>query len=239
MVWTPVRILTLLALVVPWLGGCDRQDLSSSTPPSAPPPITAEVPRDVEKEGRHALIAAVDRILDSLAQANIAFNAPASMNLTESTQIHLLLSLEQSIEDLHKALTQAGDKQGAQIRVAERMEAHLTGQNFRITAITPEEQAITSKGVTEWEWEVKPTTPGRHNLHLTLTALFAVDGNSTRRSIRTFDKTIEVEITWSQQISEFVINNWQWLWAAILLPLIGWLWKRRKGHGVQAGDTDT
>ena len=184
-------------------------------------------------------ISTVDRILDSFAQANIAFNAPPSMNLRESAQIQLLLSLERSIEDLRKTLTQAGDKEGAQIRVSDRMEARLTGQNFQITAVTPEEQAISSKDVTEWKWEVKPTTPGRHSLHLTLTALFAVDGNSTRRAIRTFDKTIEVDVTWSQQISGFVLNNWQWLWAAILVPLIGWLWKRRMSRGARTGDTDT
>ena len=102
--------------------------------------------------------------------------------------------------------------------------------SFSSTAITPEEQAITSAGVTEWKWEVKPTTRGRHYLHLTLTALFHVDGAPTRRALRTFDKIIEVEVTWGQQASEFLGNNWQWLWAAILIPLAGWLWKKWKNR---------
>jgi hypothetical protein len=231
------RILTLLALVTPWLGGCPKEEPSRATPPPpvavaplpAPPP-----PKAVDPGAKHAApstqIATVDRILESLEWGNIAFNAPQSMNLKESAQIQLLLSLEESIEDLRKTLTQAGEKEGARIRVSDRMEARLTGPNFQIAAITPEEQAITSKGVTEWKWEVKPASGGRHHLHLTLTALFDVDGNSTRRAIRTFDKTIEVEVTWSDQTSQFVANNWQWLWAAILVPLIGWLWKGRKSH---------
>lgn len=204
---------------------------------AVPPPARTAAPRPagasraVTSATPLTKISAIDAILDSLAKANIAFNAPRSMNLMESAQIQLLLSLEQSVEDLQKMLTQAGDKEGAQIQVSDRMEAHLTGQNFQITATTPEEQAITSKGVTEWKWDVKPTISGRHSIHLTLTALLAVEGHSTRRAIRTFDKVIEVNVTWPQQISRFVANNWQWLWAVILLPLSGWLWKKRKSGG--------
>ena len=73
-----------------------------------------------------------------------------------------------------------------------------------------------------------PTTSGKHNLHLTLTALFSVDGESTRKTIRTFDKTIEIEVTPAQLVLKFLENNWQWLWAAILLPIVGWGWKLRK-----------
>lgn len=170
----------------------------------------------------------IDRILESLELGNIAFNAPTSMNLEDLAQIQLLLGLEQSIEDLSKMVTVAGEKEGACIRISDRMEARLSGTSFQITAITPEEQAIPSKGVTEWKWEVKPTNPGRHQLHLTLTALFNVDGISTRRAIRTFDKTIEVEVRWGQRISGFISENWQWLWAVILAPVAGWIWNRLK-----------
>jgi 2'-5' RNA ligase len=49
--------------------------------------------------------------------------------------------------------------------------------------------------MTEWKWKIKPTSPGRQHLHLTLAAIFTVDGEPTKRAIRTFDKTIEVQIT--------------------------------------------
>lgn len=191
------------------------------------------------QETRLAQFAAVDRIVDSLAHANIAFNAPEKLNVASSAQIQLLLSLGQSIDDLRKALTQPGEREGAQVRVSGRMEARLTGQNFQITAITPEEQAITSRGATEWKWDVKPATPGRHSLHLTLTALFEVDGKSTRRAIRTFDKTIQVDVTFSQQVSGFVAKNWQWLWTALLVPLVLLLVKKRKARAARPIDTDT
>jgi hypothetical protein len=39
---------------------------------------------------------------------------------------------------------------------------------------------------------------------------------------------IEVNVTASQKIGALFKSNWQWLWAAILVPIAGWLWKRRK-----------
>jgi hypothetical protein len=39
----------------------------------------------------------------------------------------------------------------------------ISGAGFQITAIIPEEQSITEKGVTEWKWEVNPTSAGELN----------------------------------------------------------------------------
>ena len=172
----------------------------------------------------------VDRILESLKLGTIAFNAPSSMNLKDLAQIQLLLSMEKSIEELSDMVTAAGEKEATRIRVSNRMEAHLSGAGFQITAVTPEEQAITSKGNTEWKWEVKPVNPGLHLLHLTLTAIFNVDNTSMRRAIRTYDKTIEVEVTWDQRVSGFIGKNWQWLWATLLIPIAGFLWRMCKGR---------
>ena len=160
--------------------------------------------------------------------ANIAFNSPSTIKLDETAQLQLLLSLQKSIEELSRAIVEAGAREGAKVKVSNRMEARLSGPTFQITAITTEEQAIGSVDTIEWKWEIKPTVAGRHNLHLTLTALINVDGAATRSSVRTFNRTIEVEVTARQRALEFVEKNWQWLWAAILLPIAGWLWKRRK-----------
>jgi hypothetical protein len=108
------------------------------------------------------------------------------------------------------------------------MEARLSGYMFQITAITPEIQAVSKRQQTEWKWEIDPKEEGKHRLHLTLTALLEIDGHSTPRAIRTFDKIIEVNVTATQKIGLFFKNNWQWLWAAILVPVAGWLWKRKK-----------
>ena len=175
-----------------------------------------------------------------MSSANIAFNSPQTLNLDDTAEIQLLLSLKKSVEELRREITSPGPTEGAVVKVANRMQARLTGSDFQITAITPEEQAIGSNGTVQWKWEIKPLSVGRHNLHLTLTAIFNVDGATTRRSIRTFDRTIDVEVTRGQVVAGFIKNNWQWLWAAILLPVAGWLWKRwASKKSAAGGQTDT
>ncbi len=171
----------------------------------------------------------VDKILNRLPSGNIAFNTPPAMNLTDTAIIQLKLDLATSIDELKRTIEAEGQKEGARIKVADRMEARLSGPNFAITQITRDEQAIAQGHVTEWKWEVKPTAEGRHHLHLTLSALLNIGGNSTPRAIRTFDKFIVVEVTWPQRVSSFVQGNWQWLWAVFLAPFAGWGWNRWSG----------
>ena len=170
----------------------------------------------------------VDRMLEEMEFGAIAFDAPTNINIDDSPQIQLILSLAETVEKLKQSITEEGEKVGATIRVSDRMEARLSGYMFQITAITPEIQAVSKRQQTEWKWEIHPRKEGRHKLHLTLTALLEIDGHNTPRVIRTFDKIIEVNVTPTQKIGLFIKNNWQWLWAAILVPVVGWLWKRKK-----------
>ncbi len=170
----------------------------------------------------------VNQVVASLQKANIAFNVHEKLNLKQTAQIELLLSTKESAETLRNAIEAAGAREGATIKVSKRMEASLTGAAFQITEITPKEQIVDSLETVYWKWDVTPTSLGQHPLHLTLTALVSVDGATTRRAIRTFDKTINVNVTATQWAEDFIAKNWQWLWAAILLPLAGGVWKQWK-----------
>lgn len=171
----------------------------------------------------------IDKILDQMQLAGVAFNSPTRINIRQTALIQLLLDLSKSSAELKGMIEAEGRREGAQVRVSDRMQARLTGPNFSITAITPEVQAISGRRMTEWKWEVRPLSRGRQRLHLTLSALLDVDGASTPRTVQTFDREIEVEVTWPQQAASFLENNWQWLWAALLLPALGWIWKKKKG----------
>lgn len=170
----------------------------------------------------------VDKLIREMEFGSIAFNAPTNINIDDSHQIQLILSLAETVEGLKQSITEEGKKVGAIIKVSDRMEARLSGYMFQITAITPEIQAVSKSQQTEWKWEIHPKKEGKHRMHLTLTALLEIDGHSTPRTIRTFSKIIEVNVTATQKIGTFFKNNWQWLWAAILVPVAGWLWKRKK-----------
>lgn len=172
---------------------------------------------------------AIDKLLASLPLANIAFNTPSTIPLGESEIIHLVLSTRETMETLQTMIESGGEKTGAQIKVGNAMEARLTGKGFKIQAITPETQAVSGVEKTEWKWEVEPAEGGKQRLHLTMAAILHIDGQKVPRVLRTFERSIEVQVTWSRQISDFVGNNWQWLWATILVPVAGWYVQRKYG----------
>ena len=169
----------------------------------------------------------IDQIIASLPRANAAFNAPTALALGESAVVQLRLSAQKSIRELKEEITALGEKEGANIKVSDRMEARLTGLGFEIEAVTPETQGVSGQDVTEWKWEIEPTERGTQRLHLTLTALIEVDGEASPRTVRTFERMLVVDVALSTRVSEFVGDNWQWLWTAILIPVAGWLVRRR------------
>lgn len=173
-------------------------------------------------------IGTIDSLLNEMEIGAIAFNAPTNINIDGAPVVQLILSHAETVEKLKQSISEAGKRVGAEIRVSDVMEAHLTGHMFEITAITDEKQAISEQQQTEWKWQIHPKEVGKHKLYLTLTAILVIDGRRTPRAIETFDSVIEVNVTATQKISLFLKNNWQWLWAALLAPIVGWLWRRRK-----------
>lgn len=182
--------------------------------------------------------AAIDRALEALPLGSIAFNVPTAMTLNRGEDVHLLLSPSMSVEDLQKQLVEKLSRElnieGIEIRIAPRMEARLSGTNFSILALTPEVQPVTWKEPTEWRWEVRPTEAGSQALHLTLTAILQIEGKDSTRAIRTFDRDIQVQVTWPQRISGFAAENWQWLWTTVAVPIALWVWgkRRKKQRGI-------
>jgi hypothetical protein len=173
----------------------------------------------------HQLLGEIDKYLGQLDTGNIAFNAPERMLVGESLEVRLLLSPLLSADALRDKLAgMPGMIQGAAVKIAPRMEAVLTGPNFEVLAITPALQAVARDEPTEWRWQVTPRSTGNQRLFLALNV--SIEGTS--RTLRTFDRTIEVRVTLSQQVSGFVSRNWQWLWATAIVPLAGWLWRRRQ-----------
>lgn len=170
----------------------------------------------------------IDRIIEGLPQANLAFNAPSTLRLEEPAVIQVLLSGRRSIRRLQEQLTAFGRREGARIKASDAMEANLAGTGFRIEAITPAAQPVSGAGATEWKWEVEPTKTGTRRLHLTLSAILDLEGKESLYTVRTFERKLEVHVPLRERLSGFVGRNWQWLWTALLLPVGGWMLSRRR-----------
>ncbi|UZJ39991.1 hypothetical protein OO185_02500 [Prosthecochloris sp. SCSIO W1102] len=203
--------------------GGNKSNIDSLLPPVLP----HSRPSLLEPEER-LFRASVGKILQHLVPATIAFNTPKQMNIKEQSDIQLLLGLDVSVDSLISIIDEDGEIESSRIKVSPITEARLTGANFSIEAVTPEQQIISSREVTEWKWVITPKKEGKNSLHLTLTAIITVNGEEKQRAIRTFEKTIFVNVTPGQKIADFVNNNGQWLWAVFVAPLLPLVWNRLK-----------
>jgi hypothetical protein len=197
-----------------------------------PTPASTILPTPSASRTPPTSLGIVEEIVSNLEWGNIAFDTPKKMKFEEPKTIELLLSPTKSVQELQSSLKSHEQTESARIQISNRMEADLSGRGFKIEALVPQEQAVYRGKTTQWKWEVTPTKDGDQNLYLTLSAIINVSNQKVPLVIRTFDKTIEIEVSVGQRISTFVAGNWQWLWASILVPLSPFLWKwyqRKRG----------
>jgi len=177
----------------------------------------------------------VDEILNVYPIGNMAFNVPESVGIDETFTVRLILSPKKSVADIQNELDRSFNSviQTGQVRLTPQMETRMTGQNFEISAVTPEILAVSSVEDTQWTWDIRAKQGGVQQLHLTVSAIIRVNDKSTPRVVRQFDRQINVRVQLGHQIAGFVKDNWQWLWTALLVPAVGWLWSKYHKKGAR------
>ena len=219
--------ITRFFLLLIFLTGCaERQTQFEKEKESVADSLEIEIPDTLV--GMGSAHDSLKDVFPKFQMGNIVFNTPDTMQFGETRGIQLLLSPKLTIQELEKQLEESGGVRQRRIRISRVMEANLTGRDFKIDPITVALQLVNPDGVTEWRWEVTALDAGRHNLYLSMNAILEIDGKELPHTIQTLYEVIEVQITWQQRISGFVAEHWKWLWTAIVEPLIGWLWERRK-----------
>jgi hypothetical protein len=181
---------------------------------------------------------------NGVVKGNVAYTTPPQeMRWKDSTDMELVLSpsTSNSIEELKqkiKEVKEAGEVTVEPVDVSQRMEAVVFSTPdpaFDVNAITGEsQQLIISEGDTEWRWKIIASNTGDKDLYLNLSVGLSSPQEGETYSFRpaegfpvSFEK-ISVKGTPWQNASNFVGSNWLWLWTAILIPLVAFLWGRRK-----------
>jgi hypothetical protein len=210
-----------LALALSLLAGCERAPAPRTEAEPPPPPVGDRSP---------ASEPSVDDLLAKLHVGNLAFNTPDSMGYGETRVIHLVMDGTKTVAQLESTIEEAGPKVGAEVKMADRMEAHLTGAGFEITPITSETQPVSLKETTDWKWDVRPKAFGEQSLHLAVNALLKVDGEDATRAIQTFDKDIRVTVSWPATLIAYPQDHWEIATAigAGVVGFGGWLFGLRK-----------
>ena len=219
-----IALLSILCIVCEMSGcgeGARRPETRATAGSSGPPPVPTT-------DDTTNNLSPIEKIFTRMDKASFAFNAPSEMMLGESATIHLVLDKGGSIEEARKLVEGQGKIESGAVRVTDQVEATLKGgAGFEIESLTPQVQAIVAGEPTEWKWAIRATQDGRRELHLVLNAIAEAERQSLFRTIRVFDKTIEVKVTFGHRMAEFAANNWQWIWMTFLVPGLTW-WVGRK-----------
>ena len=174
--------------------------------------------------------AEVDNLVRNLPLGNVVFDPPRTMEVDDSATVSVVLSPTDSIEKLKQQLPQEHRKDaevGADIKVSSRMKAALVGTYFDIKELRPAIQAVTSIAPTTWRWTITAKEDGTQELSVQLMLFLEIDGKETPFLVKSFERTVEVEVTSLVRTRKFVENNWQWLASTIVIPLGIWIYKKR------------
>ena len=213
------------------------QIIAAQTPASTQASVPTVDPNSVPQTGggSDSLLKefeAIDKSLSESMKSSIAYNAPTSMNLDDSTTIELLLNPSQSPEDLGKQVTEPGQVQTATIDITPYMKAELisvdkdafTIQQLHDSPIQP----IGSKTVTKWEWAVDAKKAGQQKLTLVISRLVRAQGEDHWTIIQTYKSDVEVKVTIAQMLGSL---DWKWILGILVTALIipgFWRWNDQR-----------
>jgi hypothetical protein len=142
----------------------------------------------------------------------LMFNPPASMRLgqTERVEVRVTRTLELDAAILEQ-LRGRGEPRMEEIPTAPLMAVILSGDGFRITSYSDEEQGVSKDTVTTWEFDICAQKRGHQLLVVSVRLRVPVPGwPSQNRSIPVRRVPIDVQVTAPALVWHFVSSNWQW-----------------------------
>jgi transcriptional regulator with XRE-family HTH domain len=173
----------------------------------------------------------LDEALAHLPTANVAFNTPDKARVGKSFIVEAKISTSLKPIDLQILISEAGKIEVGTLKVSDRMVGSLSGGSaFVVTPNIPIEQGISYTDTTNWTWQVTPTSRGEQLLILSFDALIDVNGKQTRRTINTFKRHINVDVSWPETVGEWLElikktgENISWIWLTVLIPVGGAVW---------------
>lgn len=198
-----------------------------------PAPIILPNKQDIEKRSRSteiiepSIIEKTETVSQKLFKASLAFAMLEKANVNEDIKAQLLIDPNKEVNNLTSQLTVKGTATAKEIKVSKIVKATLVAPDFNITKITEEEQILSDTEPTEWLWTLSPKSAGNHEVNLSVTAIIKIDGRESKYHLKTFDKTIVVEITKAQVLTIWLNENWKWIISTLIIPLIVFMFKEK------------
>lgn len=170
----------------------------------------------------------IEEQIKNLKQGQILFNPPKQMKVGVKEIVEVRISKEIN-ENIANGLKGRGVPQVEQIKVGTFMKAHLDGDNFEIKLRSNgEEQPVANEGITPWEWDVTPQKAGSQTLLLTVTVRLKLpNGKEESLDYPVFRRPIDVMVDPVFTIKDFIVKNWKWIISTLIIPLVGWVAKKK------------
>ena len=176
--------------------------------------------------------------LDELVNGKIAYEVPDTMDIGKSYKATVIVTKSEKDSFLIRDFYQ-GNFQKEEIKVSSIVKVALFDptpqeENFSIISLNTIEQFVGDSTNTVWKWNITPKRSGYNELVLRVTVKVLDRLGETYIDIRTFEKTIKVNVSIFASIKHFVGNNWVWFSNAIVIPLVIWFysrfsnWKKKK-----------
>jgi len=165
----------------------------------------------------------------AIQEGYVGFNVPGEMKQGEEQRITIRIATG-SPDKLGKDLAGEPAFKRDSLTVAPYMTVKLKAKDseaFEITAQSPEDQFVGSDTFTEWRFDVKPLKSGLQELDLMVGVRIKDAGSQEIRFEPSYDRKLNVKIDAVWVFARFVSKNWKWIIGTLLLPIVGYLIKRK------------
>ena len=168
------------------------------------------------------------KILEQLRYSAFGYSVPKEANIDDEIDVTMVINPLLTVKEIEEDLPE-GERTTGTIQISRVVQAKLDSSDFDITSITPERQVVIGGRNTTWKWTLKAKAPGANKkVKITISAIVLVDGERTESYIDTYTNTIKINITPKQRISRWLENNWQWAWGALLIPVLGFFYNKKR-----------
>ncbi|MEJ2512437.1 MAG: hypothetical protein P8Y72_12665 [Anaerolineales bacterium] len=176
------------------------------------------------------------QVVEGLPRGSALFNPPATMRVGEVklVEVRVVPVTEEEIEEdqevqatLVAGMGEVDEVLVIPLRVSTVMSARLTGAAFNIKPLKEEEQIRSSDDpYISWVWEVTPQEAGEKNLTLFLSVVVNAEGMGDKTYTTSEIRTVQVQSNLLYSIRQFFGTNWEWVATGLILPALGWIWRR-------------
>lgn len=162
----------------------------------------------------------------SITDGHVAYKIPTEMSVRSTYQI--IVRISKSTLNIYENID--GDVKSSSIPISETMEVKVidpSPSDNKMFEIIPNNTPIqlveNNDEVTQWTFDVTPLRAGTSKLKVVISII----RNGLVREI-VYEDSVTVKADITKTIPFFIATYWQWLITTLIIPIVIWLYKRKK-----------